>query len=67
MSDEQRNVVDDLLATDTEFQCLHETHRSLKAQISAASGSLDSLSLSALKREKLRAKDRMEELIRAHT
>ena len=67
MSDTKPEIIQRLLETNTEFQSLHETHHHLKDQIHDAqeSHTLDEQTLGTLKREKLRTKDRMEELIRA--
>lgn len=66
MSDNKSEIVQRLLESNPEFQSLQHTHDLLKTRIvdARAALSVDEVHITDLKREKLRAKDRMEELIR---
>ncbi|ROR32858.1 YdcH family protein [Inmirania thermothiophila] len=69
MTQSEQEVVEALLEESRLFRELHEQHRVLKAQIREAElGTLpmDDLTLHRLKKEKLRIKDRMAEMVRAY-
>ncbi len=73
MFEYDQEIVDTLLHTDEEFQALYRQHSDLKEKVrSAEIGVLpiDDLTLGAMKREKLLAKDKMaikiERYRRAH-
>jgi uncharacterized protein YdcH (DUF465 family) len=61
---------DELLRTDEQFRRLHEEHQSLERQLEALNQKSlhdegDELEMKRIKREKLRLKDEMEQLLRA--
>ncbi len=59
--------IQNLLSSNPRFLSLHRTHETLKSQIDSARSSLatDPLTVAALKKQKLLAKDRMEAILRA--
>ncbi len=62
---------DELLRTDDRFRALHEEHQQLERQLDALNQKSlhsedDETETKRIKREKLRLKDEMEELLRAH-
>ena len=61
---------DELLRTDEQFRRLHEEHQSLERQLETLNQKSlhdegDELEMKRIKREKLRLKDEMEQLLRA--
>ena len=69
MIDNERKVLERLLEHSDEFRGLHDRHNELKARVRDAELGhvpMDSMRLGELKREKLRAKDRMARLIAAY-
>jgi uncharacterized protein YdcH (DUF465 family) len=62
---------DELLRTDDRFRALHEEHQQLERQLETLNQKSlhsqdDEIETKRIKREKLRLKDEMEELLRAH-
>ena len=62
---------DELLRTDERFRKLHEEHQALEHQLEALNAKTlhsedDETETKRIKREKLRLKDEMEQLLRAH-
>jgi uncharacterized protein YdcH (DUF465 family) len=62
---------DELLRTDERFHSLHEAHQALEQQLEALNQKTlhsedDETETKRIKREKLRLKDEMEQLLRAH-
>ena len=62
---------DELLRTDERFRRLHEEHQALEHQLEALNAKTllsedDETETKRIKREKLRLKDEMEQLLRAH-
>ena len=69
MTENERKVLERLLEQSDEFRGLYDRHNELKAKVRDAELGhvpMDSMRLGALKREKLRTKDRMAMLIAAH-
>lgn len=69
MTDNEQKVLETLLEQNDEFRGLYDRHNELKAVVRDAELGhvpMDSMRLGELKREKLRAKDRMAMLIAAH-
>lgn len=67
--DHQKVEVDALLANDAEFRNLYQHHQDLDKKVHDAEIGIlpmDSIALSSMKREKLRAKDRLTELWDRH-
>jgi len=65
----RKNEVDALLASDSEFRSLYRHHRDLDKKVHDAELGvlpMDSMTLMTMKREKLRAKDRLTELWDRH-
>jgi uncharacterized protein YdcH (DUF465 family) len=62
---------DELLRTDERFRHLHEQHQQLEHQLEALNhkslhSEEDETEMKRIKREKLRLKDEMEQMLRAH-
>ena len=69
MTENEQKVLESLLEQSDEFRGLYDRHNELKAKVRDAELGhvpMDSMRLGALKREKLRTKDRMAMLIAAH-
>jgi len=67
--DRQKSEIDALLASDTEFRDLYRHHKDLDRKVHDAEIGvlpMDSMTLTSMKREKLRAKDRLTELWDQH-
>jgi uncharacterized protein YdcH (DUF465 family) len=67
--DRQKTEVDALIANDAEFRNLYQQHRSLDKKVHDAELGvlpMDALTLNTMKREKLRAKDRLTEIWDRH-
>ena len=69
MSEDRPDKVSKILETNAEFRRLYDIHNELKNRVADAqiSHTMDDIELSALKREKLHTKDKMEAIIRAYT
>ena len=66
MNEDEQSIVDALLETNNYFRALHEKHDALNKQVDAASHlsrPLDEDELANIKKQKLAAKDKMEEMI----
>lgn len=69
MTDNEQKTIESLLEGNDEFRELYDRHNELKSQVRDAElghAPMDSMRLGELKREKLRAKDRMATLIAEH-
>ena len=71
MLDPDQQLKQELIATDDEFRRLHEEHQSLEARLAELTqatlpSETDELEEKQIKLQKLRLKDRMEAILRAH-